>query len=121
MCGLLLYTLLLVLRRLWSLSNLCWRWTYHRISNYHRISQMKALELQFNTLLRELSTSLTKTDIEQIRELVDAGELGVAFENFCTQLYEWDAVCSREQIDQIAYIGGAMGIKPNYWQNIATR
>jgi hypothetical protein len=121
MCGLLLYTLLLALRKLWSLSNLCWRWTYYRISNYHRISKIKALELKFNTLLRELSTSLTETDIEQIRELVDAGELGVAFENFCTQLYEWDAVCSREQIDQIAYIGGAMGIKPNYWQNIATR
>ena len=81
---------------------------------------MKALELQFTTLLRELSRSLTETDIEQIRELVNAGELGVAFENFCTQLYEWDAVCSREQIDQIAYIGEAMGIKPD-WQNIATR
>jgi hypothetical protein len=123
-CGLLLYILLLALPRLWSLSNLCWRcwrWSYHRISNYHRLSKIKALELKFNTLLRELSTSLTETDIEQIRELVNVGELGLAFEHFCTQLYEWDAVCSREQIDRIAYIGEAMGIKPDYWQNIATR
>jgi hypothetical protein len=43
---------------------------------------MQALELKFNTLLRELSTSLTETDIEQIRGLVNVGELGVAFENF---------------------------------------
>jgi hypothetical protein len=121
MSGLLLFTLVLALRGLWSLSKFCWRWTYHRISNYHRLSKWKALKLKFNTLLGELSTSLTEADIEQIRELVDAGELGVAFENFCTQLYEWDAVCSREQIDRIAYIGKAMGIKPDYWQNIATR
>ena len=51
---------------------------------------MKALKLKFNTLLRELSTSLAETDIEQIRELVNVGELGVAFENFGRQLYEWD-------------------------------
>jgi hypothetical protein len=121
MCGLLLFSLWLALRGLWSLSNLCWRWTYHRISNYHRISKMKALERKFNTLLRELSTSLTETDIEQIRELVNVGELGVAFEHFCTQLYEWDAMCSREQIDRMAYIGEAMGIKPAYWQTISTR
>jgi hypothetical protein len=68
-----------------------------------------------------LRAESTETDIEQIRELVDARELGVAFENFCTQLYEWDAVCSREQIDRIAYIGKAMGIKPDYWRIIATR
>jgi hypothetical protein len=107
-------TLLLALRGLWSLSNLCWRRKYHRVSNYHLLFKMKALELKFNILLRELSTSLTETDIEQIQELVNVGELGVAFENFCTQLYQWDAVCSREQIDRIAYIGEAMGIKPDY-------
>ena len=81
---------------------------------------MKELELQFEVLLKELSTSLTVSDIEQIRELVDANELGVAFENFCTQLYERDAVCSRGQMKRIAAVGEAMGIKPDYWKNIAT-
>jgi hypothetical protein len=35
---------------------------------------MKALELKFNTLLRELSTSLTETDIEQIRVLAASSQ-----------------------------------------------
>jgi hypothetical protein len=73
---------------------------------------MKALELKFNILLRELSTSLTETDIEQIQELVNVGELGVAFENFCTQLYEWDVVRSSEQIDRIAYGPAGRLIQP---------
>jgi hypothetical protein len=77
---------------------------------------MSTLERQFAALLEEMSKSLTATDLEQIRELVDVGELGVAFENFCTQLYERGGVCERGQILRIAAIGEAMRINPRYWQ-----
>lgn len=81
---------------------------------------MKKLELQFEVLLKELSMSLTETDVGEMRELVQTNELDVAFENFCTQFYERDAVCSEDQIIRIAAIGEAMGIKPEYWRKIAT-
>ena len=79
---------------------------------------MKALEEQFEALLEELAGSLTPTDCEQIRELVGANELGVAFENFCTQLFERDAVCSLDQKRRIESIGTAMGISADYWKNL---
>jgi len=81
---------------------------------------MKTLEEKFIILITELGPSLTAMDVEQIRELVDANELGVAFENFCTQLYERDAVCSLDQLNQITSIGSAMGIGPEYWEHLAT-
>jgi len=68
----------------------------------------------------ELSKFLTQSDVEQILDLVNANELGIALENFCTQLYERDAVCSREHIGRICAIGEVMGIKPEYWDIIST-
>jgi hypothetical protein len=81
---------------------------------------MKTLEENFIVLLTQLGPSLTDTDVEQIQELVDANELGVAFENFCTQLFERNFACSREQLNQISSIGAAMGISPDYWKNLET-
>lgn len=81
---------------------------------------MTALEQKFEALLNELSQSLTSADVEGIQELIEANELGVALEDFCTQLFERDAVCSREQIDRIAEIGKATAINSEYWQNLRT-
>jgi hypothetical protein len=83
------------------------------------ISKMNTLKYRFKSILKELSPKLTKTDYEQVEELADARELGIAFENFCTQLYERDALCSPEQIHEIALIGEAMEINEKYWTIIA--
>jgi hypothetical protein len=79
---------------------------------------MPNLEQQFNALVAELAPLLTADDVKMIRELVDANELGVAFENFCVQLQERDVVCFGRQFDRIAAIGEAMGIARDYWSNI---
>lgn len=81
---------------------------------------MKTLEEKFIVLLTQLGPSLTDTDVEQIQELVDANELGVAFESFCTQLFERIFECSRDQLDQRLSIGAAMVISPDYWKNLDT-
>ena len=78
------------------------------------------LEKQFKILLTEMSQSLTVQDVDQITELVDANELGVAFENFCMQLYERGATCSPEQLVLIGSIGTAMNINPEYWERLET-
>ena len=76
---------------------------------------------EFETLLHEVSQKLTTDDIEQIMDLLLANELGVAFENLCTQLYERDAVCTKDQIDQITRIGNALKIDSDYWQGLPIR
>jgi len=81
---------------------------------------MNALKPRFQSILKELSPKLTTTDVEQIDELANVGELAVAFENFCTQLYERDAVCSVVQVQEIGLIGTALGIKEKYWTILAT-
>lgn len=80
---------------------------------------MKTLEQKFEGLLEELAESLAASDSEQIRELVDANELGVAFEIFCTQLFERDTECSADQLRRIESIGRSMGISADYWKNLA--
>ncbi|PYS72976.1 MAG: hypothetical protein DMF69_06180 [Acidobacteria bacterium] len=79
---------------------------------------MNTFEEKFRILLIELGPSLTAMDLQQVQELVDANELGVAFENFCTQLFERDAVSSRDQLDQIVTLGAAMGISQEYWNHL---
>jgi hypothetical protein len=79
---------------------------------------MKMLEQKFQVVCKELSNSFTATEILDIQILIDAGELGVAFENFCTQLDERDVICSLDQINRLAAIGTAMGIRPIYWENL---
>jgi len=59
--------------------------------------------------------------VEQNNELLSVGELTIAFENFCTQLYERDAVCSIADVQEIALIGKALGIKEKYWTILATK
>ena len=93
----------------------------HRaVRNIWKEAQMTTLEKEFRDLLAQFGSSLTAKDIEHIRELVDANELGIAFENFCTQLIERDATCSLEQLGRIAMIGTEMGINSDYWINLAT-
>ena len=81
---------------------------------------MNRIEEQFRALLAELGPSLTAEDVLQIQELVGANELGVAFENFCTQLYEREATCSPDQLNQIALIGTAIGVRSEYWTILKT-
>lgn len=73
-------------------------------------------EARIASLLQELSVYLTEADVEQIRELLQAGEPGIALENLCTQLYEHDGECSSQQYDEIERIGRSMGISPNRWE-----
>ncbi|MBI3893436.1 MAG: MafI family immunity protein [Candidatus Wallbacteria bacterium] len=81
---------------------------------------MKDLEDRFEKLLKVLPQGLTGADIEQVEELVQAGELGVAFENLCTQLYERSVVVPTWQIEELSAIGSVMGINPDYWEILAS-
>lgn len=55
-------------------------------------------------------------DIEQIESLIEAGERAVAFENLCTQLYEYDIELPSPLRDTLASIGRKLGVAPRYWE-----
>jgi hypothetical protein len=69
-------------------------------------------------VLVELEGKLPAGDIENASGLIDAGEPGVALENLCTQLHEYDVRVPRFVVAQIAAAGGAMQLEPDLWTDL---
>ncbi|HVX56708.1 MAG TPA: MafI family immunity protein [Candidatus Saccharimonadales bacterium] len=63
---------------------------------------------------------LPAEQLEDMRGLVIAGEPGIALENLCTQIYEYDVVVQPDVYTTIAEAGAAMGSDSKYWERIAT-
>jgi hypothetical protein len=53
-----------------------------------------------------------------MKELNAAGEPGVAYENLCVQLFEFDVQVNESQFYQIRKLGLAMRIQPKYWERL---
>ncbi len=64
---------------------------------------------------------LPKDDIKSIQELVDVGEYGVAFENFCTQLHEYDVEVEESIVERLASIGTEMKLNKTLWADLLSR
>ena len=60
----------------------------------------------------EVADFLPERDLANAWELVDAGEPGIALENLCTQLYEYDATLDPEVVEQIRRLAIAMSLDP---------
>jgi len=56
-----------------------------------------------------------------MKELVEAGEPGVALENFCAQLFEFDIAVPEHVRVQLRYLGERMGIRRDYWERLAVK
>jgi hypothetical protein len=52
-------------------------------------------------LIKEFRGKLPASDIEGCIELCDQNEYGLAFENLCTQLYEYEISISQKQFEII--------------------
>ncbi|RLB52115.1 MAG: hypothetical protein DRJ42_15630 [Deltaproteobacteria bacterium] len=52
------------------------------------------------------------------RSLSEHGEPGVALENLCTQLYEYDVVVPEPLVAELAALGSLMGIEPAHWTRL---
>jgi hypothetical protein len=53
-------------------------------------------------------------DIANVEVLIQAGELLVAFETLCTQLYEWELVLTRHQVEELGHLGQQLGASSRY-------
>lgn len=57
---------------------------------------------------------LSQDDVANIEELVQVGELLVAYETLCTQLYEYDIVLSASMIEDLRLAGQRLGAASMY-------
>lgn len=83
-----------------------------------KLNEIEAQLIQIVERLRGLG--VPAPDLDDVTELTDAGEPGVAFENLCTQLYEYDVLVPQDTIAALRRIGALMNIEPRFWESLAT-
>lgn len=67
-------------------------------------------------LIMDAANDLPLRDVEQIEGLIQVGERAVAFENLCTQMYEYDIRLPSDLQDTLLSIGEQLGVVPRYWE-----
>ena len=82
---------------------------------------MKTDQIEQQTLsaITDFTSKLPAEQLQDMRSLVIAGEPGVALENLCTQIYEYDVEVAPEVLAKISEVGRAMGLDSKYWDRIA--
>jgi hypothetical protein len=56
--------------------------------------------------------------LDEMDQLVRAGEPGVALENLTTHLYEYDVAVEQGTFEEIESLSKAMGLDPKYWARL---
>jgi hypothetical protein len=74
------------------------------------------IERRLAIVISKASGWLPESQLDDMRSLNEAGEPGVALENLCVQLYEYDIQVSEEVWDELKLLGSAMGVKEDYWE-----
>lgn len=78
------------------------------------------LEASLLKLIADCSgTAIPIIQLQDMAALVKAGEPGVALENLCTQLFEYDVPVGAAVVARIARLGRAMGLDEACWVNLA--
>ena len=76
------------------------------------------IESRLRHLLTRFGDGLPSEQVEDMKELVAAGEPGIALENYCTQLLEYDVAVPSEVVAELEALGRAMGINESYWNTL---
>ena len=67
-------------------------------------------------ILDAVQCHLAQKDRDSIVELIQVGEWGIALENICTQLYEYEAPVSWVTYQQIKKCGERMKLSAHSWE-----
>ena len=62
----------------------------------------------------QAAVGLTAGDIDQIMVLIDAGELQLALDTLCTQIFEYDVEITRTQRHALERLGSSLGVPVDY-------
>jgi hypothetical protein len=80
----------------------------------------QTIERMLLHLVQKYAGNFPAEQVAGMTELVQAGEAGIAFENLCTQLHEYDISVDEATVGQLKDIGSQMGIEPDYWEQLKT-
>jgi hypothetical protein len=72
---------------------------------------LRDVEERLLRALARASGSLPDEQLHDMRSLVEAGEPGIALENLCTQLHEYDVSVSQDLATELGDLAGAMGLR----------
>ncbi len=76
---------------------------------------LQQIEERLTSALKRAEGWLPDEQLADMLSLVSAGEPGVALENFCTQLEEYDIAIPNDVARELKEIGSAMGIRISPW------
>jgi hypothetical protein len=76
------------------------------------------LETKVLAVLMKCRGLLPDEQIDEMLQLVRAGEGGIALENLATQLYEYEVSLEQEVVDEIASLGTMMKLDHKYWSRL---
>jgi hypothetical protein len=82
------------------------------------MSASRSIEDRLRSVVLELADSLPEDDIDSILGLIEAREWGVALENLCTQLDEYDVTVPSPLLAEIASLGRKMKLDPGLWESL---
>jgi hypothetical protein len=66
----------------------------------------------------DAARALPLGDLEQVEDLIQVGEQCVAFENLCTQIYEYDIRLPLYLRVLLGEAGRQLGVAPRYWEQL---
>ncbi len=72
---------------------------------------LRDVEDRLSRALAGATGLLPDDQIAEMRSLVQAGEPGIALENFCTQLHEYDVSIPAELAGELQALASAMGFR----------
>ncbi len=82
---------------------------------YHANVCNEEMKTKLNKLLEQVSYGLIDTDIQNINELLDYGEFGIALELICSQLYEHNSHITDIVLKDIIELAESMKMKASTW------
>ena len=82
---------------------------------------VKEIEVGLLDVINAYAGRLPAEQVKDMAELARAGEPGIAFENLCTQLYEYGIAVDDATRKRLQEIGSAMRLKSKYWDQFKVR
>jgi hypothetical protein len=79
---------------------------------------MQEIENRLLDIIRTYAGQLPMDQLNDMAELVQAGESGIALENLCTQLFEYDITVGNEMLNDLRALGSSMGLQSKYWDRL---
>lgn len=80
--------------------------------------ELEEIENALEAICREAIGWIPADQLADMVELVHAGEPGVALENLCSQLFEFDVVVPFDFRERLRRLGEQMGVTRDYWERL---